>query len=123
MKPDSCAKKDRSSGGAISPRLALSMAAVLCLLAIVSSHAQPSWWTGRGAVNPSATPNDHAVVTEGQLKQFTLQAVNEMDADLPAGAGTDLNTLVNGWISDYATNGYSGSNPKPSDFQAMNIHL
>jgi hypothetical protein len=115
------ANRALSSGGAISPRLALSMAVVFSLLAIVPLRAtQPTWWTGLGAVNPSATPNDWAMVTEGQLKQFTLEGVTEMNTYLlPIGAGNNLNMLVDGWIADYATNGYSGSNPKPSDFQAM----
>jgi hypothetical protein len=62
------------------------------------------------------------MANEGQLKQFTLEGVTEMNTYLlPGGAGNDLNTLVGGWIADYGTNGYSGSNPKPSDFQAMSV--
>jgi hypothetical protein len=116
-------KRARPSSGAISPRLALSIAVVFSLLAVVSLYAtQPSWWTGLGAVNPSATPDDWAMANEGQLKQFTLEGVTEMNTYLlPLGAGSDLNTLVGGWIIDYGSNGYSGSNPKPSDFQAMSV--
>ena len=123
MEPSSSCKEGRLSGGAISHGVALSVAALFCLLALDSMHAtEPSWWTSWGAVNPSATRNDYAMANQGQLKQFTLEAVNEMNANFPPlGSGTGLNTLVGGWISDYATNGYSGSNPKPSDFQVVNV--
>jgi len=121
MEPSSNGNLGQSSDGAISPRLIVAMAVVILLATAASLWAtQPGWWNTRNAVNPSATPDDYAMANEGQLKQFTLQAVNEMNANLPGGAGDALNSLVNGWISDYASNGYNGSNPKPSDYQAMN---
>jgi hypothetical protein len=70
-------------------------------------------------VNSSATPDDYSAANEGQLKQFTLEATREMNGHLPGGAGTSLNTLVTGWITEYGTAGYSGTNPMPSDFQVM----
>jgi hypothetical protein len=102
------------------------LAAGLLGLFALSSYAGPAWWTSRGAV--SGTPNPYAAVNQGQLKQFTSQAVAELNADFATfgGAGTALNNLVTGWQQDYATNNYaSTSNPthpyKPSDFQAVNV--
>jgi hypothetical protein len=102
---------------------------IVCLLsvfAISSSAADPAWWSARGAV--SGTPNPYAAANQGQLKQFTSNAVAEINADLTSvgGAGTALNNLVAGWANDYATNNYaSTSNPthpyKSTDFQVVNV--
>jgi hypothetical protein len=120
MKLSPCPKRERASSGIISLRLAVLVTSVFCLLAVISVFAsQPSWWRNRGAVNSSATPNDYSAANEGQLKQFTVQATREMNAHLPGGAGAILSGLVNGWVLEYGTAGYSGTNPKPSDFQAM----
>ena len=93
----------------------------------------PAWWALRSAVvAPQVTTNsgvvttnyifnDYAVVTQGQLKQFTARAVDELNANLPGGAGTNLNTMVSNWVSDYATNGYSATHIKPSDYTAMTV--
>lgn len=124
MEPSHSGKAEHSSAGAVSPRLVLALATFFCMLAVsLSLYAtQPAWWNSRGAVNPGATRNDYAMANEGQLKQFTQQAVKEMNANLPAfGAGNDLNSLVAGWIADYSANGYSAAHPKPSDFQAVNV--
>jgi hypothetical protein len=105
--------------------------------------ADPSWWsspgtgsqpavmgeevvTNDGLVSTNYITNAYAVVVQGQLKQFTARAVDEMNAYLPGGAGTNLNNLVAGWSQDYATNNYSATNNpyapyKPSDFTAMTV--
>ena len=87
----------------------------LLLLAAPASHAtDPAWWSVRGAVNSASTPAPYAVANEGQLKQFTVCAVQELNADLAGGAGPTLNQLVSGWQSNYVPN-------NPIDFQAVNI--
>jgi hypothetical protein len=91
------------------------------LMAGISNAAAPSWWVERGVVSSSLALSDSSAVTEGQLKEFTFEATQEMNADLPAGAGSTLNGLVNGWVTEYQTAGYSGTNPKPSDFQVMTV--
>src|ERR1700733_2414235 len=93
------------------------------LLLAASYASPPSWWSSRGAVNSSLGTNDYAAVNEGQLKQFTARAVDEMNVQLTnyGGAGSTLTNLVYGWHQDYLTNGYSGTTPKPSDFQAVNV--
>jgi hypothetical protein len=102
------------------------------IFVLTASASDPAWWDYRGAVlAPEVTtnsgvvttnyiPNNYAVVTQGQLKQFTAVAVQEMNADVPGGAGATLNNIVIGWQQDYATNGYSASNIKPSDYALMN---
>src|SRR5579871_3305904 len=75
---------------------------VICsaLFALTSSASQPGWWTTRnavvseqivtnsGVVTTNYVPNDFAAFNQGQLKSFTEQAVAELNADLPGGAGT-----------------------------------
>jgi hypothetical protein len=103
------------------------------LCALTALAADPAWWSSRGAVSaPVVTtndgvvttnyvPNPYAVVTQGQLKQFTARGVDELNADLSGGAGTNLNNLVYGWSNEYYTNGYSATNIEPSDYTAMNV--
>ncbi len=80
------------------------------------SASQPAWWTARGAINTSLTPNDYAVVNEGQLKKMTYEVVQEMNAKLSGGAGTALNNLATGWSTSYQSYGL-GTN----DYQTMNV--
>jgi hypothetical protein len=103
------------------------------LFALTAYGADPAWWSSRGAVvAPDVTtngavvttnylPNDYAVVTQGQLKQFTARAVNELNANLSGGAGTNLNSLMSNWAADYATNGYNATNIEPADYTLMNV--
>jgi hypothetical protein len=80
--------------------------------------------TNDGVVSTNYITNNYAVVVQGQLKQFTARAVDELNSNLTGGAGSNLNNLVHGWAEDYATNNYS--NPtnayapyNPRDFTVM----
>jgi alpha-tubulin suppressor-like RCC1 family protein len=42
--------------------------------------AAPAWWAERGVVNPTAQPDDFAIVNQGQVKHFARQAYNELKA-------------------------------------------
>lgn len=133
-------KKRDETSATITHTLGLILAcSVVCALTALGSP--PAWWSSRGAVlapvvttndgvvTTNYVPNDYDAVTQGQLKQFTARAVDELNADLTnyGGAGTNLNNLVYGWAQDYATNGYATNtaNPtmpyKPSDLTAMNV--
>ena len=82
-----------------------------------------------GAIVGTATYTPSAVATQGQLKQFTVAAVGELNADLTntGGAGAALTNLVYGWKQDYVTNGYATNTANPtrpykaSDYQAVNV--
>jgi hypothetical protein len=82
---------------------------------------RPVITTNAGVVTTNFAPNDYAAVTQGQLKQFTARAVDELNANLSGGAGTNLNSMMSNWAADYATNGYGSTNIKPSDYTAMNV--
>jgi len=98
------------------------MVACSIALAVTSYASDPAWWSSSGAVNASLGTNDYAVVNQGQLKQFTARAVDQMNSNLTSwGAGTNLTEMVTGWSNDYSIHGYSATNIEPSDYQAMNV--
>ena len=101
----------------------------LLLLGSASHAADPAWWGARGAVTANAAPSPNAVVNQGQLKQFTSSAVQELNVSLAGvgGAGDALNGLIAGWQQDYAMHAYATdpNNPsrpyKPADFDAVTV--
>jgi Chitobiase/beta-hexosaminidase C-terminal domain len=128
-------KREELSSATITQALAL---VFLCsgLFALTAYATNPSWWsspgtgtqgavvaeqvvTNDGVVSTNYITNDYAIVVQGQLKQFTARAVDELNSNLTGGAGTNLNNLVHGWAEDYATNGYNATNREPSDYTAM----
>ncbi len=57
----------------------------------------PQWWTDRGVTVPERPADDYAVANIGQLKFVASKAADEMNARLPGGAGSAINTLLDGW--------------------------
>ena len=50
----------------------------------------PSWWLSRGVVNTNVTvTNDYAAANAGQVKWVASNACDELQANLPGGAGTN----------------------------------
>ncbi|HVM60286.1 MAG TPA: hypothetical protein VMV72_05400 [Verrucomicrobiae bacterium] len=86
--------------------LALALCAFVWLPAIAGSSIPP-WWTSRSVLNTSATPNDFAAVTQGQVKNIASNAWLEMNANLPGGAGATITALVGSFTS---TNNYLPAN-------------
>jgi len=132
-------QREEIASAAILHSLALILACST-LFFVTAYAADPVWWsspgtgtqgavvapqvvTNSGVVTTNYIPNNNAVVTESQLKQFTARAVDELNATLTSsgGAGTTLNTMVSNWASDYTTNGYSATHIKPSDLSAMTV--
>ncbi len=64
---------------------------------MASPAAGPQWWIDRGVIDSSATPNNYGPVNLGQLKAMATAAYDEMEQDLPGGAGADVTTLVKSW--------------------------
>lgn len=136
MKPN---KKGNEAGA--SQRETLWLILAFSMFLAFSVYADPSWWsspgtgtqsaviapqvvTNNGVVTTNYAPQPYAAVNQGQLKHFTVRAVDALNSGLPGGAGTNLNTLVQGWAQDYASNGYTNNtnNPyKPSDYTAINV--
>jgi hypothetical protein len=71
------------------------------LLAALTLHlfAPPAWWATRNVLT-SYGADDYAVLNQGQLKNFMRGAIEEMNASLPGGAGTELNDLLAAWRTD-----------------------
>ncbi len=125
----------------LSAALTQTLLGIFCcfvFLTLAAFAVDPSWWsnpgsgarpavmaeqvvTNNGVVITNYVPNPNAVVTQGQLKQFTARAVDTMNTYLAGGAGTNLNDMVSNWSSDYATNGYNSTNIKPSDYAVMTV--
>jgi hypothetical protein len=54
--------------------------AALVVVPVCVWAAAPAWWAERGVLNPVATPDDYAVVNQGQVKHIAKQAYEEMKA-------------------------------------------
>jgi hypothetical protein len=133
-------KREELASAAILHSLAI-IAGCSVLFALTAFAADPSWWsspgsgtqgavvaqqvvTNDGIVSTNYITNNYAVVVQGQLKQFTARAVDELNSNLTGGAGSNLNNLVHGWAQDYATNNYSDPTNayapyNPRDFTVM----
>lgn len=66
-------------------------------VAATSRENYPQWWVDREAVVDVSSTNNFAAANSGQLKWFATQAAAELNARLPDGAGSDINTLVAGF--------------------------
>ncbi|OYW77283.1 MAG: hypothetical protein B7Z37_04760, partial [Verrucomicrobia bacterium 12-59-8] len=62
-----------------------------------SAAAIPSWWTERGVIAPDTAADDYAVINQGQLKNIARAACDELNAELPGGAGDEINALISSW--------------------------
>ena len=71
-------------------------------LLLPAQAASPPWWTTRGVIIPSKTADDYAAINQGQLKKLVASAVDEMNAQLIGGAGTDLTNMVEAWATNVA---------------------
>lgn len=60
----------------------------------------PQWWVDRGIVDTNAVSNDYAPVNQGQVKHMAEQAREEFEINLPLGAGTNINLLVEGFTGN-----------------------
>ena len=94
----------------IRPKTLLCLAAVGTVTTAVLL-AEPSWWVARGARDPALPASDYAALNQGQLKNLARAARDEMNAKLPGGAGTAINTLIASWsVPTPDTSDYSGVN-------------
>ncbi len=92
--------------GAVRLAAAIGVVALVALAAIAATN-YPSWWITRGVVNTNAAPADYAPVALGQLKWIASNACDELQTNLPGGAGTGVIALIRGFS---LTNNYSPAN-------------
>jgi hypothetical protein len=74
----------------------LALVAVIGLLLSGFALADPAWWSERG-VTDGGTEADYAPALLGQLKWMATNAYDEMEENLPRGAGTEIEELVQGF--------------------------
>jgi hypothetical protein len=104
------ARKD-SRSGLLSRRLAAALVAI-GLVPIFVFAAAPSWWLRQAVVGSNATPDDYALVNQGQVKNMARAAMAELDPRLEGGAGAEVHALVNGWAT---------ITPQTNDFAPANL--
>jgi hypothetical protein len=73
-------------------------AAVLIAPLCVRCAEHAAWWLSRGILvdRPEARQADYAAVCAGQLKWLATNACDELDANLPGGAGSNVHAVVQG---------------------------
>lgn len=69
-----------------------------------SGAVEPAWWAARGIVATDGQGNrlaslDHAVINQGQLKNFVVAAAAELELMLPGGDGAALEAAISGWYT------------------------
>ncbi len=77
---------------------------MLIVSAFAALAAEPAWWGGRGVLDANRAPQDFAAANQGQVKNFSRLAYQEMEAVLPGGAGAAVSNLIAGFTAqdDYA---------------------
>jgi hypothetical protein len=92
-------------------------------LSVVVMRAQaPAWWSQRSVLLAGATPDDFAILNQGQLKQFALAGLAELEERLSGGAGPELHGLLNLWSAvDASGQRVPVASPLADDFAPVNI--
>ena len=64
---------------------------------VVLRAQAPAWWSQRSVLLAGAVADDFAILNQGQLKQFALAGLGELEERLTDGAGPELHALLNLW--------------------------
>jgi len=76
----------------------------ICVTALWA--APPAWWSQQqvlDSLHPASVDDNYAPANLGQLKHVAKQAKAHLDASLPGGAGTAIDTLVTGFGGNLTT--------------------
>ncbi len=83
-------------------REAITLLLFASLMLQSATAVAPDWWTTSSVFKAGATADDYAVANLGQLKNMASNAAQELDDNLPSGAGDDIHALMNAWNTDPA---------------------
>lgn len=86
-------------------RLSALLLFVVC--SALTALAAPSWWYTRSVIPPSSTTNDFAAINLGQLKHMASKAYEELEVNLPNGAGATISNLVASFVN---SNNFAAAN-------------
>jgi hypothetical protein len=86
----------------------LCLSVFICGYDSASASSYPQWWIDRNVVTNVASTNDWAGVNAGQLKWFATNAYDELNANLPGGAGTNIANMIAGFST--SSNNYIAIN-------------
>ena len=92
------------------------------LAGVVLRAQAPGWWGQRSVLLAGATADDFAILNQGQLKQFALAGLGELEERLTDGAGPELHALLNLW-SKLDSNGQRVpvASPLADDYAPVNV--
>jgi hypothetical protein len=92
------------------------------LTGVVLRAQAPAWWSQRSVLLAGAAPDDFAILNQGQLKQFALAGLGELEERLTGGAGPELHSLLNLW-SSIDSNGQRvpTASPLADDYAPANV--
>src|SRR3954469_1583118 len=85
--------------------------AIITLVPLLLYADAPSWWSQRGVLLQNTTPDDYAPANQGQVKNISRAAAQEMDAKLAGGAGNEIRSFLDSWFA---------MNPASNDFAPIN---
>jgi hypothetical protein len=92
------------------------------LAGVVLRAQAPAWWTLRAVLLAGATADDFAILNQGQLKQFALAGLGELEERLTGGAGLELHALLNLWTApDSSGQRVPIASPLADDYAPVNI--
>lgn len=98
------------------------IAAVGVLSGLVLRAQTPPWWSQRSLLLSGAAADDFAILNQGQLKQFALAGLAELEERLTAGAGPDLHALLNLWSRvDASGQRVPIASPLADDYAVVNV--
>jgi hypothetical protein len=100
----------------------VSIAAAGVLSGLVLRAQPPAWWNQRSILLAGAAVDDFAILNQGQLKQFALAGLAELEERLTSGAGPDLHALLNLWSKvDASGQRVPIASPLADDYAAVNV--
>jgi hypothetical protein len=89
---------------------------------VVLRAQAPAWWSQRSVLLAGATADDFAILNQGQLKQFALAGLGELEERLTGGAGVELHALLNLWTApDSSGQRVPITSPLADDYAPVNV--
>ena len=113
--------KRKATGRLLAVGLVVAVAGGWHVATVLRAQA-PAWWSQRSVLLAGASADDFAILNQGQLKQFALAGLGELEARLAEGAGPELHALLNLW-SQVDVNGQRQPilSQLADDYAAVNI--
>lgn len=111
----------KSTKGAVAGAVLITTSAAWLSGMVLRAQA-PAWWSQRSVLLAGATADDFAILNQGQLKQFALSGLAELEERLTGGAGPELHSLLNLWSTlDASGQRVPIASPLADDYAVVNV--